>query len=64
MWYCPLGFIFAIITGWIVSWVTRWIFRESLIEIDTVLLSPIVASWIKKRREADKYRNTIKFNKN
>lgn len=63
MWYCPLGFLIAIITGWIVSWITKWIFRENPIEVDTVLLSPIVASWIQKRREADKSRNTIEFNK-
>ncbi|XP_071558736.1 putative sodium-dependent multivitamin transporter isoform X2 [Temnothorax nylanderi] len=63
MWYCPLGFLIAIITGWLVSWITRWIFRESLTEIDSVLLSPIVANRIQKRKEMDKYRNTINFNK-
>ncbi|XP_071637386.1 putative sodium-dependent multivitamin transporter isoform X2 [Temnothorax longispinosus] len=63
MWYCPLGFLIAIITGWLVSWITRWIFRESLTEIDSVLLSPIVANRIQKRKEMDKYRNTINLNK-
>ncbi|XP_011871331.1 PREDICTED: putative sodium-dependent multivitamin transporter isoform X1 [Vollenhovia emeryi] len=62
MWYCPLGFLLAVITGSLVSWTTGWIFRESPAEIDSALLSPIVGNRIEKRREADKYRSTIKFN--
>lgn len=61
MWYCPLGFLLAIIIGAVVSWIMKWIFRENLPEVDLALLSPIVANQIQKRREKDKYRNTIKF---
>nr|XP_012224692.1 PREDICTED: putative sodium-dependent multivitamin transporter [Linepithema humile] len=63
MWYCPLGFRFALIAGWIASWITRWIYKEDLIEIDPTLLSPIVAKMEERRRKADKFRNTIAFNK-
>ncbi|XP_012224692.2 putative sodium-dependent multivitamin transporter [Linepithema humile] len=63
MWYCPLGFLFALIAGWIASWITRWIYKEDLIEIDPTLLSPIVARMEERRRKADKFRNTIAFNK-
>ncbi|KAL6257274.1 hypothetical protein P5V15_012201 [Pogonomyrmex californicus] len=63
MWYCPLGFLLTIITGWIVSWITNCFLKGDLIEIDPILFSPIVAGRIQKRKEADKYRNTITLNK-
>lgn len=63
MWYCPLGFLIAVITGWFVSWITRLIFGESLTEIDSVLLSPIIVNRIQKRKEVTKHRNMIKLNK-
>lgn len=63
LWYCPLGFLFSLITGWIASWITRWIYKEDLIEIDLSLLSPIVAKREEKRRKTNKFKNTITFNK-
>ncbi|XP_070519938.1 putative sodium-dependent multivitamin transporter isoform X2 [Cardiocondyla obscurior] len=63
MWYCPLGFLLAIITGWLVSQSTRWILKESPNEIDSVLLCPIVANRMQKRREANESRNMIVINK-
>ncbi|RLU26334.1 hypothetical protein DMN91_000128 [Ooceraea biroi] len=64
MWYCPLGFIFAIVAGCLASWITRWIFKEDQTEVDPLLLSPIMANQVQKRRKKiDEFRNTIKFNK-
>lgn len=60
MWYCPLGFLIAVVVGWATSWAARWIFKQDSTEIDPALLSPIVADRVrKKRRETDKFGSTL-----
>ncbi|XP_032671555.1 putative sodium-dependent multivitamin transporter [Odontomachus brunneus] len=50
MWYCPLGFLVAVVAGWAASWAAKWIFKEDPAEIDPILLSPIVAGRVQKKR--------------
>ncbi|XP_020287840.1 putative sodium-dependent multivitamin transporter isoform X2 [Pseudomyrmex gracilis] len=65
MWYGPLGFLVALIAGWITSSVARCIGNEKdSTEHDPSLFSPIVAKLMQKtQKEELEFRNTITFNK-
>ncbi|XP_014611124.1 PREDICTED: putative sodium-dependent multivitamin transporter [Polistes canadensis] len=56
MWYCPLGFVSSLLIGWIISWLTKIIFfdKKEEIVIDLRLLTPIIASSIRKRKNTRK----------
>lgn len=66
MWYGPLGFLVALIAGWITSLVARCISNEmNSTEHDSSLFSPIVAKLMqKKQKEEFEFRNMITFSKN
>ena len=50
MWYCPLGSVISFLVGWISSWISYLVLREEAKELDLDLLTPVVASIVRKGR--------------
>ncbi|KAG7203383.1 hypothetical protein KM043_013454 [Ampulex compressa] len=64
MWYCPLGFLLSFFVGFISSWMYRLVFKEEKGKLDPDLLSPIVTSIVRKKREnLNEFRSTMVLNK-
>lgn len=50
MWYCPLGSVISFVVGWISSWMSNLVLREEAKELDLDLMTPVVASIVRKGR--------------
>ena len=50
MWYCPLGSVISFAVGWIASWISNLVLREEAKELDLDLMTPVVASIVRKGR--------------